>query len=112
MKILYFIFGLFIFLSVAHSEGESEDGVPDRRTLNGRLRRLEETENQIENGNRRRHHFTHNAAWHRRHRIPMPINANRSSAELTARSSDGEITNRFNSEEIGSPSNNSGKQAL
>lgn len=114
MKIQCFIFCLIAFATVAHCESEIETGVPDRRLLNRRLSRLEDTENQIDNGNRRRHHhhFTHNAAWHRRHGIPMPdkINTNRPNNDTDLANSDAEITNRFNSDELGNRSNNSGKR--
>lgn len=112
MKIQCFILGLFVFATVAHCESETEG--PDRRPLNRRLNRLVDLESQIDNGNgdRRRHHFTHNAAWHRRHGIPMPdkIKANLSNNESELANSDGALTNRFNSDELGNRSNNSGKR--
>lgn len=115
MKIQCFIFGLIAFATVAHSEIETENRVAERRLNNRRLSRLEDSDDQIDNGNRRRHHhhhhFVHNAAWHRRHGIPMPgnINATRPNDDELA-NSDAEITNRLNSDELGNRSNNSGKR--
>ncbi len=112
MRIQCLIFCLITFATVAYCENENKtDGVPDRRLLNRRFSRLEDTENRIDNHHRHHHHhFTHNADWHKRHRIPMPNNTNVHRSNNDSELVNAEINNRFNSEELVNRSNDSGKR--
>lgn len=92
MKIQLFIFGLLVVKTLAQVESSTTKTLFNRgqaRSNDNRLRGdFDNTDNSEFNGGRvvpmphgdggrHRHHFTHNPDWHRRHGIPLPNGANK-----------------------------------